>query len=289
MKYTWLVEKYLEGELSGEALHKFELEILRTPEVAEEVERVRSMNHFIQEQHQKLHDSIGLIEDYEDSENVIDEEVIRQDLESLKVRKISAKQKDVNDIRAKLTESRISHALTNQQSNKVLVRKVSVWLAAASVAILLATSSLLLIGKKGPVDYMAVYEQYYSAPLADISERSSTLGTNSTYAMALREYNQASYEIAYQLFDDIPEEFVHNNYYFLYKGITAMELGDFQAAIELFDHLMTDPVRKHKAMWYAGLSYLGLEDARAARSVFKDIVKTDGHFKKQARMLLRSI
>ncbi|KPL14516.1 MAG: hypothetical protein AMS23_03215 [Bacteroides sp. SM1_62] len=289
MKYTWLVEKYLEGELSGEALHKFELEILRTPEVAEEVERVRSMNHFMQEQHQKLKDSIGLIEDYEDSENVIDEEVIRQDLESLKVRKISAKQKDVIDIRAKLTESRISHALTNQQSNKVLVRKVSVWLAAASVAILLATASLLLIGKKGPVDYMAVYKQYYSAPLADISERSSTLGPNSTYAMALREYNQASYEIAYQLFDDIPEASVHNNYYFLYKGITAMELGDFQAAIELFDHLMTDPVRKHKAMWYAGLSYLGLEDARTARSVFKDIVKTDGHFKKQARMLLRSI
>jgi hypothetical protein len=50
MKYTWLVEKYLEGELSGEALRKFELEILRKPEVAEEVERVRSMHHFMMEQ-----------------------------------------------------------------------------------------------------------------------------------------------------------------------------------------------------------------------------------------------
>ena len=28
MKYTWLVEKYLEGELSGDALRKFEIEIL---------------------------------------------------------------------------------------------------------------------------------------------------------------------------------------------------------------------------------------------------------------------
>ena len=47
MKYTWLVEKYLEGELKGEALRKFELEILRKPEVAKEVEKIRSMNNFM--------------------------------------------------------------------------------------------------------------------------------------------------------------------------------------------------------------------------------------------------
>ena len=93
MKYTWLVEKYLEGELSGEALRKFELEILRKREVAEELERVRSMHHFMMEQHAKFQDSLGLIEDYEDSDNVIDEEIIRQDLDGLKVRKISDGQK----------------------------------------------------------------------------------------------------------------------------------------------------------------------------------------------------
>ena len=69
MKYTWLVEKYLEGELSGEAFRKFELEILRKPEVAEEVERIRSMQKFMQHQHSKLMDSSGLIEDYEDLMN----------------------------------------------------------------------------------------------------------------------------------------------------------------------------------------------------------------------------
>ena len=60
MKYTWLVEKYLEGELSGEALRKFELEILRKPEVAEEVERIRSLQKFMQHQHSKLIDFFGL-------------------------------------------------------------------------------------------------------------------------------------------------------------------------------------------------------------------------------------
>jgi FimV-like protein len=289
MKYTWLVEKYLEGELSGEALRKFELEILRKPEVAKEVERVRSMNHFIMEQHSKFQDSIGLIEDYEDSENVIDEEIIRKDLDGLKVRKISTDQKNVNDLKTKLTESKISRTLVDQKSKKVLVRKVSIWMAAASVSILLVTSSLMLIGKNAPVDFMAVYEQYYSAPYADVPMRSTTTENTNLYTLALDKYNQEDYEIAFQLFNDIPDESVYNPAYFLFKGITAMELGDFKAAIESFDNLMTDPLRKHQVMWYTGLSYLAMEDVEAARAILKEIIRTDGHFEKQARSLLRSI
>lgn len=287
MKYTWLVEKYLEGELSGEALRKFELEILRKPEVAEEVERVRSMNQFMMEQHSKFHDSIGLIEDYEDSENVIDEEIIRQDLDGLKVRRISADQETVNDLKTKLTESKVSHTLVSQRSNKVLVRKVSIWLAAASIAILMVIS-ISLVSKSGTVDYMAVYELNFSAPYADDQGRDISTGVRSTYSMALAEYNNGSYEMAYQHFEDISSESVHNPAYFYYKGLTAMKLGDFRAAIESFD-LMTDPVRKHQVMWYTGLSYLAMEDVETARSVFKDIVNTDGHFKPQAKKLLKSI
>ena len=289
MKYTWLVEKYLEGELSGEALRKFELEILRKPEVAEELERVRSMHHFMMEQHAKFQDSLGLIEDYEDSDNVIDEEIIRQDLDGLKVRKISAENKDFVDLTRKFTESKVRHTLMDQQSRKILVRKVSVWLAAASVAILLAISSILLIGKSVSADHMAVYEQYYAAPFADFKDRDISPGINSTYIMALREYNDAMYDVAYRHFEEIPEESVHNTAYFLYKGITAMELGDFQAAIKSFDKLMTDPMRKHNAMWFTGLSYLAMEDLESARRIFREIIDTGGHYKKQARNLLRNI
>ena len=289
MKYTWLVEKYLEGELSGEALRKFELEILRKREVAEELERVRSMHHFMMEQHAKFQDSIGLIEDYEDSENVIDEEIIRQDLDGLKVRKISAENKDVIDLTRKFTESKVKHTLADQQSRKVLVRKVSVWLAAASVTILLVTSFLILIGKNGPADYMAVYEQHYTVPYADKVNRDISSRISTNYSKALEEYNDARYDAAYRLFEEIPEDSVPNTAYFLYKGITTMELGDYQAAIDLFDKLMTDRMWVHKAMWYTGLSYLAMDDVEAARTKFREIINTDGHYKKQARSLLRSI
>ena len=289
MKYTWLVEKYLEGELSGEALRKFELEILRKPEVAEEVERVRSMNHFMKEQHSKFQDSIGLIEDYEDSENVIDEEIIRQDLDGLKVRKISSDQINVNDLKTKLTESKVSHTLVEQQSNKVLVRKISVWLAAASVAILMVTSISLLTGSRGTVDYMAAYQQFYSTPQTDLLFRDMGPGIDNTYNLALKQYDLKNYKIAYQLFNDIPEESPPNIHYYLYKGVTAMELEEFRVAIRSFTNLLPDPVQKHEGMWYLGLSYIAMEDIPAARQVLEEIIATDGYYKKQAKKLLKSI
>jgi ethanolamine utilization protein EutQ (cupin superfamily) len=290
MKYTWLVEKYLEGELSGEALRKFELEILRKPEVAEEVERVRAMHHFMVKQHGKLQDSIGLIEDYEDIENVIDEEIIRQDLEGLKVRKISNGQKDVINLRTKLTESKVTRTLVDQRSNKVLVRKVSVWLAAASVAFLMVTSISLMVGKKGTVDYMAVYEQHYAVPYADVDVRDLSTETNSPYSIALDEYNNGNFENAYALFNEIPEESPPGIKYYLYKGNTAMKLGDFPAAIRSFTYLKSDAMMKHDGMWYTGLSYLGMENIPEVRAALEEIIATDRHYyKKQAKKLLRSL
>jgi TolA-binding protein len=289
MRYTWLVEKYLEGELSGEALRKFELEILRKREVAEEVERVRSMNHFMKEQHSKFQSSIGLIEDYEDSENVIDEEIIRKDFDGLKVRKISKDQKDVFDLETKLTESKVSHTLVNQRSNKVLVRKVSVWLAAASIAILMVISISLVTGKFGTVDYMAVYEQNYSAPFAPLNNRDLSPEKEDSYYKALEKYNQKDYEAAFKIFNDIPEETQHNNEYYLFKGITLMELEYFDEAIKSFTHLLSEKVEKHDGMWFIGLSYIALDNMPAARKVLEEIVATDGHHKKQAKKILRII
>ena len=289
MKYTWLVEKYLEGELSGEALRKFELEILRKSEVAEEVERVRSMNHFMKEQHHKFLESIGLIEDFEDSENVIDEDIIRQEFDGLKVRKISRDNKIISDLGTKLTETRISHTLVNKRSNKVLVRKVSIWLAAASVAILTAISITQLAGKNGTGDFMAAYQQFYSPLPADITDRDTEQGSDNLYSLALKQYDLKNYEGAYQLFNDIPEGSPPNIHYFLYKGITAMELGDFQAAVVLFTNLLSDPVQRHEGMWYLGLSYVAMDDLPAARKVLREIIATDGYYKIQAKKLLRSI
>jgi len=288
MRYTWLVEKYLEGELSGEALRKFELEILRKPEVAEEVERVRSMNHFMKEQHSKFQDSIGLIEDFEDSENVIDEEIIRKELDGLKIRRISNDQKNTSDLKTKLTESKISQTLVDRRSNKVLIRKVSVWLAAASIAVLMVVTSISLVGKGGSGDNMALIEPYFSAPIADLDDRGINPEIKGTYYSARVKYDKKNYQEAYELFIQIPEGSADIKYY-LYKGFTEMELGDFKAAIKSFEYLNSDLMLRHKSLWYTGLSHIANDDIPTARQVLEEIISTDGEFKKEAKKLLRKI
>lgn len=286
MEYTWLVEKYLEGELSGEALRKFELEILTKSEVAEEVENVRAMNLFVKEQHQKMQNSSGLIEDFGDLENVINEEDIAAELEGLMIHKVSSVRKDVSEFQTKVTESHILDTLNKYRSNKILVRKASVWMATASFIVLIVVSSLLLIGNK-TTDYAALYSQFYLHRYADV-ERAAGEITQDPLQVALRAYNSADYTRALQLMDNIPEEGVSNKYY-LYKGLTAMELGKYPLAIELFHNLDKDVSLKHEGIWFQSLCYLGMENEQATRQALNEIIRTDGYYKNMASALLKKI
>jgi len=287
MKYTWLVEKYLEGELSGEALRKFELEILTKAEVAEEVERIRSLDNFIKKQHHRMRSSAGLIEDFDDIENVVSENTISRELEELKIRKISTSRDEIVDLKTSLAESGAQQTLNKYRSNKVVVRKITLRIAAAaSLAIFMAVSALLLT-TNNDADYAGLYNQYYSPRTADVVRTAPDLAQE-PFRQALKAYSEGDYTRAFLLLNSISEEGVGNTYY-LYKGITAMELGKYPLAIELFNKLSDDINLKHEGMWYKSLCFLGMEDEKATRSALNEIIEEDGYYKNMAAALLRKI
>jgi hypothetical protein len=286
MKYTWLVEKYLEGELSGEDLRKFELEILRKPEVAEEVERIRSLTEFSLKQHQKLFDEVGLIEYFDDIENVINEEDIGKELEGLKVRKISASRDGIREFEGKLAELQAQNNLNRYNSNKILVKKVSLWMAATAMAVLIAVSSLLFFGNDKP-GYAELYSDYFYPYPADVS-RALSIGPADNYSTALDLYMKEEYEKAYQIMDLIPENAISNDF-LLYKGITAMEIGEYLTALEIMNRLDDDPVLKHEGQWYKSLCFLALKDMKAARFELEEIIQSNGYHKGKAVSLIRKL
>jgi tetratricopeptide (TPR) repeat protein len=286
MKYTWLVEKYLEGELSGEALRRFELEILKKPEVAEEVERIRSLQRFMEEQHDRMDIRSGLIEDYEDLENVMDEDQIGRELEGLKIRKISSRQEELAEFKTKISETQIRDKLRMHRSRKILVKKASIWLAASALILITAVSLLLLTGRND-ADYEKLYAQFYSPPPADLV-RSSDQPDADPYNQGMQAYRNGDYVKAFRLFYSIPGEGVINRLY-LYRGITAMELGKYPVAIEQFNKLESDPILQHEGMWYKSLCYLGMEDIKAARNALNEIIRADGYYRDMAASLLRKL
>lgn len=287
MRYTWLVEKYLEGELSGEALQKFELEILRNPEAARELEKIRSLQKFMENHHTNMRSTGGLIEDFDDLENVMPEHEIAGELEDLMVRKIQSPAKHLEDFRTTLSEVEAERTLKNRHSKKLILRKASVWTAAASIALLLVTSTLLIISNTGTTHYQAIYSEHFIPGKADVNQRSINGREATLMDAALRLYNEGFFAEAIVQFNQVPEPDAYPGYP-LYKGITLMKLDRHNEAIEQFFQL-TDPVLKHYGMWYTGLCYLALEDPDHARSVFQDIVDQEGHYMNNARRILRKI
>ena len=285
MKYTWLVEKYLEGELSGEELRRFELEILRKPEVAEEVERIRSLNRFMEEQHRKMSDQAGLLEDFSDIENIVNIDEIGRDLEELKIHKISSSKDPETRLRNRIMLNRTRESLIRSGSGRMIVRKTSLWMAAASLVLVAITSTIALTTHK-KASYTALYDQYYEHRSADVPRDADASG--SPYEMAMMDYNAADYADAMQLFNTIQVEGV-DNYYYFFKGLTAMELGKYQLALENLARLDGDQLLEEEGMWYRSLCYLKLKDEKAAKELLTRIIQRDGFYRKKARELRRQI
>jgi tetratricopeptide (TPR) repeat protein len=288
MRYTWLVEKYLEGELGDEELHKFELEILRNPEAAKELEEIRNLQKYMEKQHARRNGDDGLMEDFEDIENVLSESEMSEELEGLRVRKLDRDIRAQNDFITSLVESEAGRTLKIRKSNKLIIKKISVWVAAASITLLIATSALLIFSPDRSLDNQAVYNMYYTPEKADIAQRTSSFQENDPNYAALEIYNAGRFPEALELFNQIPEPYSAQKLY-LYKGITLMELGRHEEAIHQFSQLESDPVLNHYGMWYSGLCYLALKDSNNAKSVFQDIVDHDGHYLKKSKAILRRI
>jgi hypothetical protein len=291
MKYTWLVEKYLEGELSGEALQKFELEILRNPEAARELERIRSMQKFMENQHAIMSARGGLIEDFDDIENVISEYEMAEELEELRIKKVGSSDRNLQDFRTRLAEVEATRALHGHQGRMAVVRKASVWVAAASLALLIVTSSLLFFGGNRSLDYMAVYDKYFEQILYDDLNRANEQTNNITEEeplinSALDLFHEKYYIAAYLDFRKVRES--DSPYFYYCKGITCMELGLYLEAVNQFDKL-TGSVYVQNGRWYTGLCYLALQERANALSVFQDIADRDGPFRKKSKSILRKI
>lgn len=288
MKYTWLVEKYLEGELSGEALRRFELEILRNPEVARELEHIRSLQKFMENQHARMTEKGGLIEDYDDMENVIPEYQLADDLDGLRIRKISHKNKELREFRARLSEVEAGMELKKRRSNRLLVRRTYVWMAAASIILLFATSSVLFINNLVSSDYLSIYNNHFIPHRADVSVRAGHQTGADLYNGGLDLYNSGMYMDALDYFNRIPESDRVISYY-LYSGISLMATGKHGEAITLFRELEKDTVLSHYGKWYTGLCYLAMGEEENARSVFHEIIASEGYNVHQARRILRKL
>jgi tetratricopeptide (TPR) repeat protein len=286
MKYTWLVEKYLEGELQGKELADFELLILKDPSVAEEVETIRKLNAFCFEQHRKLKGNIGLNVHFNDAEHVPVTDDLTTDMDSLKIRRISDSAA-YRDLMRKIRKTFAEASPSKRQAKMLILAKHNFWLTAASFALILALSIFVLSrGLRNP-NPLAVYQQFFQPYSPELTIRSNDVSGSDEYLSGLQEYRNANYIAALDLFNAHISRDPGNLPVYLFRGIALMELGDFSQALNSFEQLHSDAIMDEYGRWYSGLCYLQLDRPGEAKKIFRDLVRQKGYFAPQARSVLR--
>lgn len=289
MKYTRLVEKYLDGEMKGMELSNFERDILKNPEVAEEVERVRSLDEFSRKQFAVLASGQDLLEDPEDIAHCIEEFSVKDDLERLKIQKIDESDPDYLDFRKKVRSVSLQNYIKVTTKNKVLVPGYVIWIAAACFALLLSFSLLKIFTGNHPADMHELYARFYNPYPADLLTRSMANIPADPYAMGLDEYQNSNYGSALAWFNTVESGSIKNKAIYLLKGICLMETGNFEAAILAFVNLSGDPVLNDYGQWYTGLCYVKLKMPGKARELFTELSNREGYYKKVSDQILKNL
>ena len=290
MKYTWLVEKYLEGEMSGKELADFELLILRNEEVAREIDRVRTLLQFSRQQHEKLTRDPELIEDYHDAAGVIDAGEIEADLDKLKIRKVPD-ESERNNFHRKVQKYAPSGVRRPKQPRIVTMLRFNLWLTAAAIALLLTLGYILLDRSTGHIDYLALYDTNFHPYQPELAKRDAGAGIKekTNYEKGLDEYKKANYSLALDYFNTSTSEDPDYTYGHLFRGLSLMELGEYQEALGSFDHLKADRSLDDYGTWYSGLCYLRLNQPEQAKILFRQLVEGNSFFAPQARKILRKL
>jgi tetratricopeptide (TPR) repeat protein len=289
MKYSRLVEKYLDGEMIGEELRNFELEILKNPEVAEEVERLRSLNAFAKKQYDIVSSTHELLEDPQNMTGSLEESSLKNDLESMRIHKISESDPGFSDFRKKIKAVSLKTYLRYTTKNKILIPGYVIWMAAAFIAILLAFPLIKHFTTDKPENLHDIYASFYNPYRADLLLRDKAYVEDNLFKKGLNEYLNSNFGSALSYFNEVGSGNVINKSIFLLKGICLMETGDFQNAVLAFRNLTGDAVLNDYGQWYTGLCYLKLNMADEAKELFKELAGRKSYYSRMSGKVLKSM
>jgi len=284
MKYSRLIDKYLDGLLHGEELRKFEEELLSNPKLEETVEEVRALNDFMQEQHDKLKKRRKLKEDIDYSFEGVSSEEIEKDIKQFStLRSITKDEKDFVKLVGKTRKSR--------ESGKI--RRITFrhkwWFIAATVIILFGIFGVIYNSHRTIKTSESLYAEYFEPYISPVGTVRSTVSYDSLFYFAISLYNEREYESAINIFKLIPEDYNLSHFVKLLAGSAYMELDRIDEAIKELSFIDNQSLCYESAQWYLALCYLKAGDRDNAIYSFKYLVSRNSFRSEIAEKILKKI
>lgn len=164
-------------------------------------------------------------------------------------------------------------------------KKPYTWLyAAASIAVLVG---LFTWNSFYNTNYNSLYNQYYQTYPNTIAPTVRGTGTTDLKSEAFLAYDAGDYETSLHLFIKIYKS-TSEDYALFYKGISLMELEQYEDALTVFSTNIFDDNKAFTpySRWYAALANLKLENKAAAIAILENLAKSENPQKEAAIKLL---
>ncbi len=165
------------------------------------------------------------------------------------------------------------------------LKNSSVWLAAASIILVIGVSVWFLLFNSSPSDPQKLYAQFY-APYENVvhplerGEKMSDLKSEAFLA-----YESGNYVLALNLFDSLKLR-SSEPYYNFYSAIVLMELEEFEEAKPLLEsYIETDAELRDRAIWYLALTNIRLQETDQAKEQLNYLIELRGFKYKKAKDL----
>lgn len=194
------------------------------------------------------------------------------------------KSKETTQLKKTLIQAQLDYKKNISKSS----RRPWVYYLSAAIIVILITIGTVLPKEQSPQE---LYVEYYT--VSDIPSLVSRGGEDDTSLMdAERYFEDAAYNKVLEILTPKVATVTKNKAtVLLYKGISEMELEQFEKAHATFDQLIhSDLMDAPMGLWYKALLYLKVEDTEKAKEVLLQINASSSNYKyTEAKALLKEL
>jgi hypothetical protein len=196
---------------------------------------------------------------------------------------------DIFDLRKELKAAKESSEVNSVKMLIPVSKTLHVKFWRRSVAILVVLLGLAGIIGSSLVSVNSTYDKYFESP-AWSPERSLS-SEKTLLQQANIPYLIGDYEQVIKILDQLPLANNENPVVDFYKGASLQNLGKYDDAILAYSKVLNhgDNLFLEEAEWYRCLCYLKMGNKVTARNELLAVLKRNGHFESDAKVLLRRL
>lgn len=161
-------------------------------------------------------------------------------------------------------------------SGKGKINNRTVWLAAASIILIIGFSLWIAYFNSTNFSTEQLYSAYYKPYENVVHPLERGEETADLKSEAFLAYESGNYELALSLFNELKLQ-SSEAYYNFYTAIALMALEKFEEAKPLLhNYIVAEGELKDRAYWYLALTYLRLEETEKAKEQLDVLIELEG-------------